>query len=460
MKLVKMSLAAAVLLGTSAFAIDNIKVNGDAKLFYNTTNSGTAANNSLFDQSTSAADAALRLGVTGDLLKGVSFGVTANGVSTLGLENNMVANTWTGAHSDGNGSVGANDTDDTGWISELWIAATLGKTTAKIGRMELDTPLAFSEKWSVAVNTFDAAVLINQDIPDTTLIGAWVGKGNGVNHLAPLASTTQVADVKDNRADVGLDGFMGAGAKMTTFGEKGAYAVAAINNSFKPLTAQAWYYDIGAVADAYWLQADIDCQLVKGVKIGAQYANIDPKGLVDNITIANGAGGAKDSSAYAVKLAYEGVQNLKVSAAFSDVDEDGVLNIANTATNNLVTAQSKLYTEAWWNYGYVGAPGATSWNITAEYDAGFAKFGAYYTDVEIDNKNNAVVGVLNGLDAGRANGIDMTEVTLTASKSFGPLDATLAYISTDAEDQNLNAAGTAGSGSRYDSIQAYLTLNF
>ena len=133
MKLVKMSLATAVLLGASAFAIDNVKVNGDAKLYYSTTDEGTASNNDLFDQSTSAADTALRLGVTGDLLKGVSFGVTGYAVSTLGLENNLVANTWTGAH----GSSARTVVDDQAWIGEAWLATTVGKTTAKAGRMEL-----------------------------------------------------------------------------------------------------------------------------------------------------------------------------------------------------------------------------------------------------------------------------------------------------------------------------------
>ncbi|MDP3588383.1 MAG: OprD family outer membrane porin [Sulfuricurvum sp.] len=459
MKLVKMSLVAAMVMGASAFAVDNVKVSGDAKLFYNTNNADYTKDgvtqSGLFDQGVAgqggaAADTALRLGVTGDLLKGVSFGLTANAVSTLGLENNLVSNTWNSAHK----HAGAQGVNDAMWISEAWLATTMGKTTAKIGRMELDTPLAFSEKWSVAANTFDAAVLINQDLPDTTLVGAWVGKGNGVNALAPLSTA------KDNRNAVnalGIDGIMAANAGFSTYGSKGAYAVAAVNNSFKPLTAQAWYYNVVDIADAYWLQADIACSLVKDLKIGLQYANMNPKGSVDAVTVANGAGNAKDSSAYAAKLAYEGVKNLKVSVAYSDVDADGVLNISNTATNNLLAAQSKLYTEAFWNYGYVGAPGATSWNATAEYDAGFAKLGAYYTDVTIDNNNNAVVGVLNTLSLSRANGTDMTEIALSASKSFGPLDATLAYISTDADDQNKDAAGN---GQRYDSVQAYLTLNF
>lgn len=437
MKLVKMSLAAAVLLGANAFAIDNVKVSGDAKLFYNTNNAdyvGTdgLTHSGLFDKEASSADTALRLGVTADLVKGVSMGATAYAVSTLGLENNLVANTWTGAHANGNGIAESTDTKDAAWMGELWLAATMGKTTVKVGRMELDTPLAFSEKWSIAANTFDAAVLINQDIPDTTLVGAWVGKGNGVNALSTLSAA------HDNRADVGLDALLGAGAEFGTFVDSGAYAAAVVNNSFKPLVAQAWYYNVQNVADAYWLQADWDCQLVKGAKIGVQYSEMDTKNL---------AAAFDDSDAYAVKIAYQGIEGLNVSAAFSDVDEKGALKIANVATNNLTTAQSKLYTEAWWNYGYVGAGDAKSWNVTAEYDmANVAKFGVYYTDVSVGGQN--VIGMAN---------VDMKEVSVTASKSFGALDATLAYVSTDADDQNLDAAGN---GQRYDSVQAYLTLNF
>jgi len=438
MKLVKMSLAAAVLLGASAFAIDNVKVSGDAKLYYGTNdmgvndlgNAGPLLNTADTQTGGSYGDAALRIGVTGDLTKGVSFGVTGYALSTLGLENNLVGQTWSGAHTatTSNGSQIGAAVNDEAWLGELWIAATLGKTTAKVGRMELDTPLAFTEKWSIVPNTFEAAVLINQDLPDTTLVGAYVGKANGNNAIAGFNGVPAAPAVY-----AGIDGIMAQGAEFGTFASDGAYAVAIVNNSFKPLTAQAWYYNVVDVADAYWLQADINCQLVKGLTIGAQYASIDPKGKDATLSTI------KDSSAYAFKLGYNGVQNLKVSASYSKADQDGTLKIANVATNNLGAAQSKLYTEAWWNYGYVGAPDAKSWNVTAEYDAGVAKLGAYYTDVNIDVTN-----------------IDMNEVALTATKSFGPLDATLAYISTDADDQN----DADGSAARYNTVQAYLTLNF
>jgi hypothetical protein len=309
--------------------------------------------------------------------------------------------------------------------------------------MELDTPFAFSEKWSVVPNTFEGAVVINQDLPDTTLVGAWVGKGNGGSAVYGLdAGTTPYTVVPAGTGDVdvfvGMDGgVVGPKGKFNTFVNSGAYAAAIVNNSFKPLTAQAWYYNVLNVADAYWLQADLNMQ---GIVFGAQYANMDPKGTLDGIN---------DSDAYALKLAYQGIEGLNISAAYSKADEDGVLKIANVATGTagLTTGQSKLYTEAWWNYGYVGAPDAKSWNITAEYNVkNIAKLGAYYTDISIGD-TNAVNVFLNGKD-----NVDMQEVAITASKSFGPLDATLAYVSTDADDQNL--------GDRYDTVQAYLTLNF
>ena len=404
MKLVKMSLAAAVLLSASAFAIDNIKVSGDAKLFYTTDDAdvngmGGAPKGDLFSQGNSAADTAIRVSVTGDLVKNVSFGATGYAVSTLGLENNLVSNVWTTAHK--------NVVDDEMWIGELWLATTMGKTTAKVGRMELDTPLAFTEKWNIVPNTFEAAVLINQDIPDTTLVGAWVGRTNGYG--------------------AGL-GTVNSGAKMETFAAEGAYAAAIVNNSFKPLTAQAWYYNVANVADAFWLQADIECQLVKGLSIGAQYAELSPKKA--GLTMAT-----EDSQAMAFKLGYKVNDALSVSAAYSDVDEANALAVANVATG--LTSQSKLYSEAWWNYGYVGVAGAETVTLTAEYDAGIAKLGAYYTDISNDytpNKN------------------DLTEMTVTASKSFGAVDATLAYISTESDDQN--------NGDQFNTIQAYLTLNF
>jgi imipenem/basic amino acid-specific outer membrane pore len=404
MKLVKMSLAAAMLMGASAFAIDNVKVSGDAKLFYSTNDAMNPSyekidSASLFDKTSSAGQAALGLGVTADLMDGVSAGTHMTALSTLGLYNNLVANVWEGG------------VEDEYWFDEAWIAATMGKTTFKVGRMALDTPLVFSETWSIAQNTFEAGVLVNQDLPDTTLVAAYVGQTSG----SMLAQ-------KSGYAGVTAD-FVG-GSANTNFSSfwNGAYAFGLVNNSFKPLTVQAWYFDAQQAVQAYWVQADLN---MEGIVAGAQYTGITyTKGGIVNTGTSD-----IDSNAFAVKLGYE-ADAFSVSGAYSQTDKD-----AGAGFNLDGYGQSKLYTEAWWNYGYITQADTSAFNITAT--ATVADFGlsAFYTASTNDTTD-----------------VDMNELTLEVDKSFGALDTSLVYINTDADDQN--------DGSASNTLQVYLTLNF
>jgi hypothetical protein len=440
MKLVKMSLAAAMLMGVSAYAVENVKISGDANVFYATADAGDG---DLFDKNAAAADTSVNLDVSADLTDGISAGASYTMISTLGLENNFVSGVWAGSHTAvTSGSRYGLEVENASWFTEAWVAATLGKTTAKIGRMELDTPLAFTETWSIEKNTFEAAVLLNQDLPDTTLVAAWVGNGNGTEQFGdPSFPTggTNWSNVYSLGAAVG--GYVNADGEFTTYGTDGAYAFGIVNNSFKPLTVQAWYYDVTRAAQAYWLQADLN---IEGIMLGGQYANVDAGDLDDNKF--NGALGLEDNGVYAVMAGYS-TDMFTIKAAYSSVDDsDGVGAGWNTATNTY-TAQSKLYTEAWWNYGYVGAVNASTFNITATATIAGFDLGAYYTSV-----TDAKHGILNQNSPLDVTEYDMNELTITAGTSFGPLDATLAYINTDAEDQN--------EGDAYNMVQAYLTLNF
>jgi len=102
MKFTKLSLVAALLVGSSAFAIDNIKVSGDTKLFYSTDDSAGA----YFDKGTSIGQAGLGLGITADLTEGVSAGTHLTVLSTLGLEGQLVNGVWEAT----------NGTDDSYWM--------------------------------------------------------------------------------------------------------------------------------------------------------------------------------------------------------------------------------------------------------------------------------------------------------------------------------------------------------
>ncbi len=408
MKFAKLSLAAVMAMGVSAFAdVQNIKVTGDAKLYYSTTD---ANNGDLFDQKSSSGQAALDVGVSADLADGVAGKIGVTMLNTLGLENNLVSSVWDGGLS------------NQWWVSEAWLAKKIANTTVKVGRQTLDTPLAFTETWSIAQNTFDAAVVLNNDIPNTTLVAAWVGRGNGTSAtptigntnsaLAPIASLAGVV----NNAQNGNDPF-------GTYQQDGAYAFGAVTTAIPMTTAQGWYYNVEDVATAYWLQADVALENeLKGLALGAQYATL-------NLDAAN----TDDGAIWAVRVGYAMDNGLSFAGAYSSSDKSTAGAGWNTATT---TGASKIYTEAWWNYGYVTSSDVDAYKLSAEYNAeDIADFTVAYTSTD---------------DGSSTKNLD--EFTVTASRSYGSIDTSLVYFNTKADDQN--------NGDSYNTVQVYLTYNF
>ena len=384
MKFTKLSLIAALAV-TTAMAGD-AKISGDAKLFYGTNDAGTA---SLFDKGSSIGDSAVSL----DYSRGVADGVTLNlgvtGVSTLGLEKDLVNSTWIshGASVTTPGARTSGATADVIWLDTANIAINMGKSTVVVGRQELDTPFFKSEKWNIAANTFDAAVLVNQDIENTTLVGAWVGRGNGV------AGSTVALDGQNFQG--GMQGFAGTPGKLGNAGNP-AYAVGAITKAIPMTALQVWGYKIPSVATAQWVQADIAA--TKDVSVGLQYA-----GTKLTATSAK-------TSAFAAKVGYE-ANGLSASAAYSKRDNKAGIDIANIATGHTNGSESNLYTEAYWNLGRVGAQGAQAVAVDAAYNFGAVKTGIRYVKC-------GATGVANDLD----------EVSITAGTQVGPLNAEVAYI--------------------------------
>ena len=415
MKKITLSIAAIALIASAAQAdIKNLNFGGNAKLFYDTNDGGKP---DLFDKKASYGNAAVHVGGTAavgacDTCTKLNYGVT--GVSTLGLESTLVSNTWVGQST--GPKVGA--INDGVWIDTLNLQFNplngISNTTMVVGRQALDTPMVFTEKWSIAENTYDAAVAVNNDIVDTTLVAAWVGRSNGIDLFDQLGKVNQPKLGK--AATVDTDG-ISDNAFHRFLTNEGAYAVGLVTKAIPGITAQGWYYTAPAKAQIGWLQADGSYE---GFGLGAQYIYTDAKDA-----------GYKDTgSAFAVKLGYN-YEGLGLSAAYSSTDEYSVVA-------NLGGTQSKLYTEAWWNYGQVSDLDTDSFNITATYSIeNVADLGLYYTNADHGAKSN--------------NKYDMSEVAVTAGTKLGNLDATLAYVYTDIDAPNTDAQ---------NDIQAYLTYNF
>ena len=416
MKKITLSAVTALLVASSAFAvetkIDNVKVEGTAGLYYQTTDSGT---NSMFDQPASAADAFVSLKVTADLNKKVKGGISAKTLSTLGLENNLVSATYSNSH--------PNTVDDFTVVTEAWLEIAAGKkTSVTLGRQQLDTPLVFSEKWGAISNTYEAAVVADKSIENLTLVGAYVGRGNGALTSGPLNAS-------------GAGNIVNAGGEFVTFGadsntssgnNAGAYALGAVYGS-GDLTVQAWGYNVTNVADAMWVQLDQDPDA--GLGFGAQYTTIAYKQTAHTTL---------DSDAMAAKVSFAKKDSFSVSAAYSATAKEG-----QAAYNVGGGVQSKLYTEAWWNYGYVTRADTTAINLTAEMPLSKTLEAGLY----ITQTGSSVTGTNQ----------DMMEVTASLAKDYDGLKAMLVYIHTDAEDQNI-VSGTTGDA--YGTIQVYLDAEF
>ncbi len=347
MKSLRISMAVAVALSGSAYAVDlaNIKVSGQATLYYQTMENNPQApwyaiggktdaqikdDKGLFHKDASLANVGLSVNFSADLGYDFSFGARLNVLETLGLEHNLVSGTMQNINGQldndnvavrtsitGTGSANLKTaglmTDDEWYWGEAYLIKKLGSSLVKAGRQSLDTPLVYSEDWNVMPNTYDAVVALNQSVPNLTLVGAYVSKGNSHKTLGQFST-------------------LAGGAVVD-----GAYAVAGVYGVGN-LKAQAWYYTVPTVADAFW--ADVDADL-SGVKVTAQVASFMYDDELQK-AIKTDTQPADDTTAYALRASYKVAPSTTLCVAASQTTGDQKShNIANVGTGvktKLVTA--------------------------------------------------------------------------------------------------------------------------
>ncbi|MDF1880369.1 hypothetical protein JHD50_03460 [Sulfurimonas sp. MAG313] len=416
MKSLSIYLSSIMFLSLNVDAFDDTKMNGKINIYYGTqdeTRQDTTTPD-IFNKDASYIDTAFHLELTTKLSENVSAKISTTAVSSLGLEENLASLTgvWSGAH-----SYTGTQTNDALWIDELWFDATLAHTKTKLGRQSLDTPLIFSETWSLSTNTFESIMILNQDLRDTDIIAGWIGKSNSVGDDTVIPSNTGAITSQNG--------------KFNTFSKSGAYLIGAINTSIPSLSTQAWYYNITGVSNAYWLQADLN---IEGILAGVQY------------TLINSHNSAfKDDLAYAFMLGYEMKDLVTIKAAFSLVDDEGSFGVTNIATRNSDSgAVSKLYTEMWFWYGTVSSTGAQSISLTAETSVAqdYELFFGYWK-VQVKPVNSS------------PSSID--EYIVSVAKSFGPVDTLFALVYDKLAQEN----GFVSDDTKdLTTFQIYLTYNF
>jgi len=286
---------------TSAMADIDLKTSGQAVFYAQTLDS--QGSHELFESGrTSRATAGLQLNVNGDLGNDFDLGLQGVALGTLGLDNNIVGASMQTAKTGAlNGAQ----------LSKLFISKKINNSIIKLGRQELPkalSPFAFSEKWNVFSNTFDAALMVNQDIIDTTIIAGYLSNGNG--HL-------------DGTAPALVD--LGTYHKI---GESGAYMITVANKSLKEFQPTVSYYQLPNTGKKIvWGDAKVDANLP--VKLSIQGGKMMTSGA--------------DTSAYGAKLTSK-LEPTTLTLAYSHVGDGG-----NSMTNLGTNVKTPFYTQLIFN---------------------------------------------------------------------------------------------------------------
>ena len=303
----------ATMLTTASMAEADIKLGGQGVIYYQTNDLGDT---DLFSKENSSANAGLELSLKADVGHGFNVEYQETFLGSLGLENNSVSGTRQNAHADDLNSHA---------MTRLYGSKKIENTLIKFGRQELPkslSPLAFSEKWNVFKNSFDAVVVVNKDIIDTTIVGAYVSGSNRHNNLSKFDTLSANSSA------------LGKGAGTI---DSGAYMLTVQNESFKHVPITATYYALQDIAgaesgNALWL----DFKSNKApVKVALQAGQIDPANDLDKTT----AFGLKASGR---------VENIGLSLAYSSVN-DGDVSMQNVGTG----VKTPLYTQMIENQNFI-----------------------------------------------------------------------------------------------------------
>lgn len=420
MKLVKMSLAAAMLVGASAYAeVKNVKFDGYAKVWYQTLDKSNDADDGLFEQKNSIGDVSVNLGVSADVADGMKFTAKWQILDTMGLESDVVGNRTT------NATRASGDLTTKSWASDMNIAYTADKTTVVVGRQQLDTPLLFTEKWNSAYNTFDAVAVVNKSVENLTLVGAYVGKHNGTELSvtgAPYGTVNAEFNTPGSRTD--------SASNHQAFGAGAVYAT-------KELKVQGWYYDVNSLASAIWADAEFK---MAGLFVGVQYGGYMP--------VSAYSAAYDDSALMGAKIGYTIDKTINVYGAYTTTDDTadkGALSVANFATGD----KSKAYTQNVFTDGYfVGMEDTDSWKIGGSYKMEGVKIAASY-GVASQGKNS-------GTTSSDANKVDRSEFDLIVSGKVGGVDMKVIYLNQDVDYDDASASTDFDQ----DAIRIVATLPF
>jgi len=489
MKLAKLSLAAMVVAGlaSSSFAADTLadsfkngKVSGELKAWYfdqsadgqdNLTGSGSNINSATRAGHRNNANiftTAAVLGYVTDSFYGFNIGLTFQGAANPGTVEQYKAGTSQYSAA----SVFKNDENAGGGVlSEAYLAYTLGKTTAKVGRQFMSTPLVNGSGSRIFTESFEGALLVNTDLPQTTLIAAYVdrfqGRTSSVSNFPNVAAASAFPSFTPNAYSIDGNGdaptfeksaaFTGGAAGGLVAKFDGAYSAGVINKSINNVTLTGQYavvkdveVPLAALAslglsgkaiddiDVYYTEVNYVLPL-SGFKLGFD-ANFRGSKAGSQLDVAN-----LDGTYTAGRLSISELAGFGASFAYGKTSKDdaviaGMGNgptsytstmIRGTSTRMLSDTDSYLF-QATYDFGKLGVTGLTA---VAQY--GWTKQG--------DDAGNLPTGAITGT-SGRASvaSADYTNTAIGLTYAIPAVKGLTTSLQYEMQERELNADPTIG----------------
>jgi len=277
-------------------------------------------------------------------------------------------------------------------LGEAYLQYHRANTTLKLGRQKLNTPLAGADDARMLPNLFEAYLLINSDIPDTTIIAGHVtrfAQGTfGRAYNGGILAATGGYSVVDTRNQVGE--FVNMGDYAIGKKTDGVSVLSASYTGIKGLKVQLWDYYAYDILNAVYGQVDAkwNCLLSDKVKPFASAQVIKENDVGDKLA------GSIDGAYWGAKVGAK-VENFTTYLAYSQTTENSA---SDAATANAIISPwggMPAFTQGMVTR-HVFLAGTKATKVAASYN--FKSFGpdlktvAYYASYDMADYNGYTYG--------------------------------------------------------------------
>nr|AAN31662.1 metalloid reductase RarA [Sulfurospirillum barnesii SES-3] len=380
MKLAKLSLAAMIVAGlaSSSFAADTLadafkngKVSGEIKAWYfdKTVENTDAAKDK--ENNANIANFGLTLGFVTDSLYGFYAGATFQGSATPFIDNDAEGkNTAKDGKAD-TANFGTTNAASGAVLSEAYLGYKLGKTDVKVGRQFISTPLVNGSGSRFFKESFEGAVLVNTDLPQTTVFAGYAGKFQGRTSAVSGDGLGDAPSFHKKAVYAGLKNALTGKSATDYTSRDGGYTAGAINKSISNLTLTGQYlfvdnaHDTDGV-DVYYTEANYVLPM-SGFKLGFD-ATFRGSHTRDDLDALNASG-----HMFSGRVSLSGLAGFGASFAAATTSSDHVLlgagngpttytatMIAGAATPTAAANTDSYLFQVTYDFSKVGVAGLTA----------------------------------------------------------------------------------------------------